>query len=512
MLAGTALRVELVSAATLVLVGPVPGDHRAGDLPAGRAVGLPQRRRAPRPARSSTTWPTRCPPTHPPRAGTPIRTPGAAGPKLPTVPLYALGDAEPDIHPEAYVHPDAVVIGNVTDRVRRRRSGPPPCFAGTTVASRSVPARACRTGRSCTARRTQPTVIGDGRHRRAQRAHRGRDDRRRRADLVGLGGAQRRHGRGGCRGRGGCGRLTERRDPAAGDGTGGPGAGAGGPSRCPTGSWDHAVQSYIERGKRFRAELQVARLMARPLSEVVEAGWARALEPVAPVVAQMGDFLRAELAAGRQVPPGRGERPARLQPAVRRRAGARGGAGSLPHAGARDRALVLGGAADPPDPAEPGQHLPRVQRRPRPPHAVHGGPHAVGRAGRAAAQQGAHRRAGRARLAPVQGLGDRHGAGDPRARGPRRAAARGDPLGARRAQPGAAADGRAVRRVGAPEPDVGRSRGSSGPGRSAASTRCSTSSAASRWTGSCRRQRSCRAGAALRRGRPCRPSGRTCTR
>lgn len=30
------------------------------------------------------------------------------------MPLYALGDAEPDIHPTAYVHPDAVVIGNVT--------------------------------------------------------------------------------------------------------------------------------------------------------------------------------------------------------------------------------------------------------------------------------------------------------------------------------------------------------------------------------------------------------------
>ncbi|TCK25495.1 gamma carbonic anhydrase family protein [Pseudonocardia endophytica] len=30
------------------------------------------------------------------------------------MPVYALGDAVPDIHPEAYVHPDAVVIGNVT--------------------------------------------------------------------------------------------------------------------------------------------------------------------------------------------------------------------------------------------------------------------------------------------------------------------------------------------------------------------------------------------------------------
>ncbi|MBM7772786.1 uracil-DNA glycosylase [Actinokineospora baliensis] len=39
--------------------------------------------------------------------------------------------------------------------------------------------------------------------------------------------------------------------------------------------------------------------MARPLSEIVEPGWARALEPVADQVAVMGDFLRAEIAAGR---------------------------------------------------------------------------------------------------------------------------------------------------------------------------------------------------------------------
>jgi carbonic anhydrase/acetyltransferase-like protein (isoleucine patch superfamily) len=30
------------------------------------------------------------------------------------VPIYALGDAVPDIDPTAYVHPDAVVIGDVT--------------------------------------------------------------------------------------------------------------------------------------------------------------------------------------------------------------------------------------------------------------------------------------------------------------------------------------------------------------------------------------------------------------
>ncbi|WP_437088992.1 uracil-DNA glycosylase [Streptomyces sp. enrichment culture] len=37
----------------------------------------------------------------------------------------------------------------------------------------------------------------------------------------------------------------------------------------------------------------------RPLHELVEPGWAKALEPVAERVAAMGDFLRAELAAGR---------------------------------------------------------------------------------------------------------------------------------------------------------------------------------------------------------------------
>lgn len=39
--------------------------------------------------------------------------------------------------------------------------------------------------------------------------------------------------------------------------------------------------------------------MTRPLSDVVEPGWARALEPVAGQIAAMGEFLRAEVAAGR---------------------------------------------------------------------------------------------------------------------------------------------------------------------------------------------------------------------
>jgi uracil-DNA glycosylase len=44
---------------------------------------------------------------------------------------------------------------------------------------------------------------------------------------------------------------------------------------------------------------------AQPLRELVEDGWARALEPVAENVAEMGQFLRAEIAAGRRyLPPG----------------------------------------------------------------------------------------------------------------------------------------------------------------------------------------------------------------
>ena len=46
-------------------------------------------------------------------------------------------------------------------------------------------------------------------------------------------------------------------------------------------------------------------MAARPLKELVEPGWAEALEPVSGRVASMGEFLRAELAAGRgYLPPG----------------------------------------------------------------------------------------------------------------------------------------------------------------------------------------------------------------
>jgi uracil-DNA glycosylase len=41
----------------------------------------------------------------------------------------------------------------------------------------------------------------------------------------------------------------------------------------------------------------------RPLAELVDPGWARALDPVASQVAVMGDFLRGEVAAGRRYLP-----------------------------------------------------------------------------------------------------------------------------------------------------------------------------------------------------------------
>ncbi|MCG5433706.1 uracil-DNA glycosylase [Mycobacterium sp. MYCO198283] len=44
-------------------------------------------------------------------------------------------------------------------------------------------------------------------------------------------------------------------------------------------------------------------MTARPLSELVEEGWAAALAPVADQVARMGEFLRAELAAGHRYLP-----------------------------------------------------------------------------------------------------------------------------------------------------------------------------------------------------------------
>jgi uracil-DNA glycosylase len=44
-------------------------------------------------------------------------------------------------------------------------------------------------------------------------------------------------------------------------------------------------------------------MTGRPLHEIIEPGWATALEPVADRIAAMGEFLRAEVAAGRRYLP-----------------------------------------------------------------------------------------------------------------------------------------------------------------------------------------------------------------
>ena len=43
--------------------------------------------------------------------------------------------------------------------------------------------------------------------------------------------------------------------------------------------------------------------MPRPLAEIIDPGWAEALAPVSGRIASMGDFLRAEVAAGRRYLP-----------------------------------------------------------------------------------------------------------------------------------------------------------------------------------------------------------------
>ncbi|MGH3614135.1 MAG: uracil-DNA glycosylase [Pseudonocardia sp.] len=48
---------------------------------------------------------------------------------------------------------------------------------------------------------------------------------------------------------------------------------------------------------------EAAVIRSKALSEIMDAGWARALDPVAPAITAMGEFLRAELAAGRRYLP-----------------------------------------------------------------------------------------------------------------------------------------------------------------------------------------------------------------
>jgi carbonic anhydrase/acetyltransferase-like protein (isoleucine patch superfamily) len=170
------------------------------------------------------------------------------------VPLYALGDVEPDIHPDAYVHPAAVVIGDVTigaessvwpTAVLRGDDGRIVVGARTSVQDGSII--------HCTA--TQPTIIGDevtvGHNVHIEGATIG-DRALISSGSVVLNGSA----------------VGEGAVVAAGAVVS-PGAqipprrmALGVPARVregyevPEGAFGYAVQSYIQRGKRFRAELR----------------------------------------------------------------------------------------------------------------------------------------------------------------------------------------------------------------------------------------------------------------
>jgi len=171
------------------------------------------------------------------------------------VPLYALGDAEPDIHPEAYVHPDAVVIGNVT--LGSKASVWPTAVLRGDDGRIEVGARSSvQDGTIVHCTPTQPTVIGEGvtvgHNVHIEGATIG-DGALISSGSVVLNGAT--IGEGAVVAAGAVVSPNAVIPPRA--------MALGIPARVregfevPAGSWDHAVQSYIERGKRFRAELRL---------------------------------------------------------------------------------------------------------------------------------------------------------------------------------------------------------------------------------------------------------------
>ena len=114
---------------------------------------------------------------------------------------------------------------------------------------------------------------------------------------------------------------------------------------------------------------------------------------------------------------------------------------------------------------QPAQHPAGVPRGSRSPAAGQRRPHALDEAGRPAPQPRPHGRPGQPRLAPRQGLGGRHRAGDPGARD-EGSAARRDPLGPRRAHAQAASRRRTRASRARIRARSRRTTGSSAPGRS----------------------------------------------
>ena len=221
---------------------------------------------------------------------------------------------------------------------------------------------------------------------------------------------------------------------------------------------------------------------------LIDSGWAAALEPVGPDIAALGDRLRAEVAAGRQLPSRRRPRAARLPASARRRQGADRRAGPVSDAGASDRALVRGRSARATAAAEPLEHLPGARGRSRHPARAARRPVGVERPGRDAAQQGADRRAGRSGIPPRLGVGEGDRARDPHSRRARsarssRSCGGGMPRTSRRCWVRRRSSNRRIRRRSRP------AAASSAHGRSRARTNCSSGRARHRSIGGFRRRR-----------------------
>ena len=78
------------------------------------------------------------------------------------MPIYELDGVAPRIDADAFVHPDAVVIGDVDDRRRLERVAAAPSCAATTAPSRSASGSSIQDGTVVHAGPGFPTIIGDG--------------------------------------------------------------------------------------------------------------------------------------------------------------------------------------------------------------------------------------------------------------------------------------------------------------------------------------------------------------
>ena len=170
------------------------------------------------------------------------------------MPVYALGDAEPAIHPDAYVHPDAVVIGNVT--IGAEATVWPSAVLRGDECRIEVGARtSVQDGSIIHCSRNQPTIIGAevtvGHNVHIEGATIG-DRALISSGSVVLNGST--VGEGAVVGAGAV--VSPKTDvPSRRMALGVPARVREG-YEVPEGFFAHAVQSYVQRGKRFRAELR----------------------------------------------------------------------------------------------------------------------------------------------------------------------------------------------------------------------------------------------------------------